>query len=213
MIKKLEGLLVGLLSCTSALAGNIVVGGSVGVATGGEDVASLNNQLLENGFTATASTSGDIRTAWKASVGYHFDSKWGVDLAYIDLGEATVSFSGIEVPIDVLLDGIGDIHPRTAQGVKLSALYQYQINKSMHIQGMLGIFDWDASYNLGGVDANGDRVGIKVNQEGSDVTAGLGLVHRLTNNMSWHLDWDFYEIDSEPVNVFSFGLSYKLNLF
>lgn len=210
MRKRLMGLLLGLLSCNSASAGNIVIAGGAGIATGGEDVESLNTQLQESGFNATASTSGDIRTAWRASIAYHFDSKWGLNIAYVDLGEATVSFSGIEVPIDELLDGIGDIHPRSAQGTKLSVLYQHEINKSMHVQFMLGVFDWDASYTLNGFTVDGDLVGREVTQDGSDVTTGLGLVHRLTNNMSWHLDWDFYSIDNEPINVFTFGVSYKL---
>ncbi len=75
MSVRLVGLLVaGLLSCTPVMAGNFVIGGSIGIATGGEDVASLNEQLEDAGFTATASTSGDIRTSWKASVGYHLNS-------------------------------------------------------------------------------------------------------------------------------------------
>lgn len=212
MSKKLLGLLLGLLCCTSVSAGNFVVGASVGVATGGEDAASLDDQLAANGFIASANTSGDIRTAWKTFVAYRFDSNWGVDLAYIDLGEATLGFSGINDPIDDILAGIGDIHPRTAQGTKLSIAYQYEINKSMHIQTMIGLFDWDASYTLGGVTVGGGLVSRKVTQSGTDVTTGIGLVHKLTNEMTWHVDWDFYEIDSEPINVFSFSLSYKFNL-
>jgi len=217
MSVKLVGLfVVGLLSCTPVIAGKFVIGGSVGIATGGEDVASLNEQLEDAGFTAKASTSGDIRTSWKASIGYHLDSKWGLDLAYVNLGEATVSFTGIEVPIDELLDGIGDIHPRSAEGPKLSILYQYELNKSMHVQFLLGIFDWETSYTLSGPrppEQGGGIISREITQVGTELTTGLGLVHRLTNDMSWHIDWDFYSIDNEPINVFSFGISYKFNLF
>jgi hypothetical protein len=214
MSVRLVGLLVaGLLSCTPVMAGNFVIGGSVGIATGGEDVASLNEQLEDAGFTATASTSGDIRTSYKVSLGYHLDSKWGLDLAYVDLGEATVSFTGIEVPIDELLEGIGDIHPRSAEGARLSLLYQYELNKSMHVQFLLGVFDWETSYSLSGADVNGNLVSREITQVGTSLSTGIGLVHRLTNDMSWHIDWDFYSIDNEPINVFYFGVSYKINLF
>jgi len=205
-------LLSGLLSCTPVMAGSFSAGAGIGVATGGEDASSLNQQLIDSGFTASASTSGDIRTSWKTFIAYHFDEKWGVNLSYIDLGEATVSFSGINVPIDVLLGSIGEIHPRTAQGTKLSVSYQHQLNKSMHVRALLGVFDWDASYSLNGVNSAMQPVTRKVEQMGTDVSVGFGLVHRLTNDMSWHIDWDFYEIDSEPVNVFSFALSYKFKL-
>jgi len=210
MYKKFLGLLLGLLSSTYVVAGDYIIGASVGVASGGEDVTSLNDQLFEAGFTAAASTSGDIRTAFKIYGGYNFESNWGVNLAYVDLGEATVGFTGLDVPIDELLDGLGEIHPRSAQGVKLSATYMHELNKSMHIQVALGIFDWSTSYTIGGLTVDGDLVGREINQNGTSVSTGLGLVHRLTNNMSWHLDWDFYAIESEPVNVFLFGVSYKL---
>lgn len=210
MYKKFLGLLLGLLSSTYVVAGDYIIGASVGVASGGEDVTSLNDQLFEAGFTAAASTSGDIRTAFKIYGGYNFESNWGVNLAYVDLGEATVGFTGLDVPIDELLDGLGEIHPRSAQGVKLSATYLRELNKSMHIQVALGIFDWSTSYTIGGLTVDGDLVGREINQNGTSVSTGLGLVHRLTNNMSWHLDWDFYAIESEPVNVFLFGVSYKL---
>ena len=81
MSLRLVGLLVvSLLSCTPVIAGNFVIGGSVGIATGGEDVALLNEQLEDAGFTAKASTGGDIRTSWKTWAGYHLDSKWGLEL-------------------------------------------------------------------------------------------------------------------------------------
>jgi len=215
MSVRLVGLLVvSLLSCTPVIAGKFVVGGSVGIATGGEDVASLTQELKNAGVTADVGTSGDIRTSYKASIGYHLDSKWGLDLAYVNLGEATVSFTNIEVDIDDdFFDALDSIHPRSAEGVKLSILYQYELNKSMHVQFLLGLFDWETSYVLNGVNVGGVTTSAEVTSVGTDVTTGLGLVHRLTNNMSWHIDWDFYSIDNEPINVFSFGISYKFNLF
>ena len=205
----LMALLAGLLTCTSVHAGRFIIGGNAGIATGGEDAASLNQQLEDKGIIATASTSGDIRAAWQTYINYQFLSVWGVELAYVDLGEATINFSGIDEDIGDILDKIGDNHPRSAQGVKLSASYRFEINKSLQLQSKLGVFNWETSYTFSGVKDTGELVSREVNLSGANVSVGLGLVHKLTNNLSAHLDWDFYSIDKEVVNLFTFGASYR----
>ena len=201
--------LAGLLACSSVHAGNFIVGGNFGIATGGEDAASLNKQLEDQGIDATATTNGDIRSAWQTYITYQFLPRWGVELAYVDLGEATISFSGIDQDIDDILDKIGDNHPRSAQGVKLSATYRFELNKSLQLQSKLGVFDWETDYTFSGVKDTGELVSREVNLSGTDASVGLGLVHKLTNNVSAHLDWDFYSIDGEVVNLFTFGASYR----
>ena len=200
--------LTGVLSCNSVYAGSFIFGGNFGIATGGENATSLNNQLEDKGFTAKATTSGDIRTAWQTYVTYQFHPKWGIELAYVDLGEATISFTGIEDDIGDILDGIGDNHPRSAQGVKLAATYRFELNKNLQLQGKLGVFNWQTNYTFSGKKVTGELVKRDVSLSGSDISFGLGLVHKLSNNISAHLDWDFYSIDREVVNMFSFGVSY-----
>jgi hypothetical protein len=201
--------LTALLTCSSVHAGNFFAGGGFGVATGGEDAGSLNQKLEDVGLQPGASTNGDIRMAWQAYITYQFLPKWGLEIAYIDLGEATISFEGIDEDIDDILDRIGDNHPRSAQGIKLSATYRYELNKSLQLQGKLGWFDWETSYTFSGVKDNGDLVTRDVNLSSTDVSFGLGLVHKLTNNISAHLEWDFYPIENAVVNLFTFGASYK----
>lgn len=205
----LMAILASSFACSSVHANGILLGGSFGIATGGEDAASLNNQLEDRGIEATASTSGDIRTAWQTYIAYQFLQRWGVELAYIDLGEATISFSGIDQDIGDILDKIGDNHPRSAQGAKLTGTYRLEINKSMQLQAKLGVFNWDTNYTFSGVKDTGELVSRKVSLSGKDLTLGFGLVHKLTNTVSAHLDWDYYSIDNEAVNLFTFGASYK----
>ena len=200
--------LAGLMTCNSVYA-DFIIGGNFGLATGGEDAASLNNALANEGIDAKASTSGDIRTTWQAYLAYHFLPDWGVELAYVDLGEATISFEGIDESIEDILDKIGDNHPRSAQGVKLSATYRLELNKNLQLQSKLGIFDWDTKYTFSGTDPfDGAFSSRTVSIDGTDISFGLGLVHTLTNDISAHLDWDFYNLDEEVVNTFGFGVSY-----
>jgi hypothetical protein len=192
-----------------ASAGKFNVGANIGVATGGQNAASLNDQLVEAGIEPNASTSGDIRTGWQSYITYQHEAGWGIELAYVDLGKATVDFEGIEAPIDELIDaGIGNSHPRTAKGAKLSATYRFELNKKLQLQAKLGGFDWDADYTLQGYTSGGELVSRDIEQSGTDLSVGAGLVHTLTNTVSAHIDWDYYPIDEESVNIFTLGISY-----
>ena len=205
----LMALLAGMLTCPSVQAGDYIIGGSFGISTGGENAASLQKQLDAAGIPAVASTSGDIRTGWQTFLAYEFLQRWGVELAYVDLGEATIEFSA-DQDIGDILDKIGDNHPRSAQGVKLSATYRFELNKNLQLKSKLGVFDWETSYTFSGSDdATGELISRDVNLNGTDISFGLGLVHKLSNNVSAHLDWDFYSIDAEVVNLFTFGVSYR----
>lgn len=208
-------LLASLLCCSTANAASYIFGASFGVSTGGEDAESFNDQLRNLGLSIPegqgATTSGDIRTSWQAFFIFQFLPRWGVELAYVDLGEATVDFSGIDEPVDVIFDAIGDLHPRSAQGVKLSATYRFELNKSLQLQSKIGVFNWETDYFFSGVTAPPENkfVSRTISLSGTDISLGLGLVHKLTNEISAHLDWDFYTIDDEVINTFTFGASYK----
>ena len=148
--------------------------------------------------------------AWQTYITYQFLTRWGVELAYVDLGEATINIDGVDQDINDILDKIGDNHPRSAQGAKLAATFRFELNKSLQLQSKLGAFYWETNYAFGGIDnATGDLVIREVFLSGTDISAGLGLVHKLTNNTSAHLDWNFYSIDGEAVNLFTFGVSYR----
>ncbi len=205
-------MLTGLLTCSSANADGLIFGGNFGIATGGEDAESFNEQLRDLGLNIPdgqgATTSGDIRATWQLFATYQFLPHWGVEVAYVDLGEATVDFSGIDEPIDEIFDVIGDLHPRSAQGVKLSLTYRFALNNSLQLQSKLGVFSWETDYFFSGTTPQGDFISRTISISGTDISLGLGLVHKLTNEVSAHLDWDLYTIDSEVVNTFMFGASY-----
>ncbi len=132
-----------------------------------------------------------------------------MELAYVDLGEATIEFSGIDQDIEDILNKIGSNHPRSAQGVKLSATYRFELNKNLQLKSKLGVFDWETNYTFGGENESGELITKDINLSGTDITFGLGLVHKLSDNVAAHLDWDFYSIDKEAVNLFTFGVSYQ----
>jgi len=206
---KLTGLLVGLLMC-NMMTGNIVqakgwvIGGNLGVATGDDARSSLSNQLSDNGINTTVNSSGSSRAGWQLFTAYQFTAALGVEVAYVDLGEVDVSFTGSASSIDAFISSIDNIGSDTAQGFRLSATYHYELAEKLKLQGRLGVFRWDNEYIY-----YGDSIIKKFKNSGSDISFGLALEHVLTDSVSANLAWDHYVLDSETANLFSLGLSYR----
>jgi len=206
---KLTGLLMGLLMC-NMMTGNIVqakgwiIGGNLGVATGDDARTSLSNQLSDNGINTTANSSGSSRVAGQLFTAYQFTSALGVEVAYVDLGEVDVGFTGSAPSIDAFISSIDNIGSDTAQGFRLSASYHYKLADKLRLQGRLGVFFWDSEQIY-----YGESLVKKFKNSGSDISFGAALERVLTEKISANLAWDHYIIDSEAVDLFSLGLSYK----
>ncbi len=202
---KLAGLLIGLLSCSTAAAENWVIGANLGVAKGDNVGSPLNNQLIANGINASVSSSDDTRSAWQLFGAYQYTAAFGVELAYVDLGDVDMNFTGNASSIDAFMTSLNDVPPETAEGFRLSATWHYELAEKFQLQGKLGVFRWDSEFTY-----NGDSVVKKFKSSGNDISFGAVLEYTLTGNISANLAWDYYDIDSENVNLFSLGFSYRL---
>ncbi|VAW63851.1 hypothetical protein MNBD_GAMMA11-1593 [hydrothermal vent metagenome] len=206
---KVTDLLAGLLMCnimicSIAQAKDWAIGGNLGVATGDDAISSLSQQLSENGINASTNSSGRSRLAWQLFAAYQYNAAFGVEVAYIDLGDIDVDFTGAASSIDAFISSINNIDSDTAQGFRLSATYRYELVEKLQLKGRLGVFRWDSEYTYYGAS-----VVKKFKNSGSDISFGVALEYVLTENISANLAWDHYIIDSEAVNLFSPGLSYK----
>jgi len=213
MMKRVSAtaVLCGVLCSGNALAGEWNIGASLGSARGDTGTGDLNRELAARGLNATASSSDDSRTAWRLYFGYDYTPNWGVEAGYVDLGEVTTTFTGTATDIDAFLAASGDVHPNTAQGWQLSAVYRQVLGSPrLHAVARLGAFAWSSQYTLQGVGSSRD-----VDERGTNLSVGLGLQMGL-DEIAWmppgfagHLDWDRYSIDGEPIDLLSLGLSYR----
>lgn len=204
-----------LAACTlvgnEAMAGEWSLGGGLGWATGDTGSGDLNSELASSGLDAQARSSDDTRGSWQVYLGYDITPNWGVEVAYVDLGEVETTFTGNAADIDAFLASSSDVHPNTAQGWQLSGVYRHSLNylPQLRAAARLGAFAWRSEYSL-----KGGATSREVEEDGIDLSFGLGLelgldrIRWMPPGFAAHLDWDRYDIDSEAIDAFSLGLSY-----
>ena len=204
--------LASLLLGNEAMAGMWSVGGSLGWATGDTGSGELNRDLAASGLDAKVSSSDDTRGTWQVYLGYDYTENWGVEVAYVDLGEVETTFSGTAADVDAFLASSAEVHPNTAQGWQLSGVYRHPLKYLPQFRAVarVGVFVWASEYTL-----KGNTVSRNVDEDGIDPSFGLGLELGL-DRIDWmpqgfvtHIDWDRYEVDGEAVDALSLGLSYR----
>lgn len=135
------------------------------------------------GFGITSCDDSD--TSWKIFGGYQFNTNWGVEFGYVDLGK--ISFSGPG------FSGSAD-----ADGLEVVGVGTYPINPQFSIYGKLGLFNWDASANVSGFGAS---------DSGTDLTLGFGVQYKFTKNLFGRAEWQHY--DDVDVDVLGISIVFK----
>lgn len=193
-----------LLPLGQTMAGEWVVSGDLGKATGDTSASQLDSQLAAQGLTATASSSDDNRSAWQLSMGYDFTPNWGVEFSYVDLGQVETTFSGTTADINSFLTSVSDIHPQTAQGWRIGGVYRHPIAEKSWLLLRGGILNWRSDYTLSSATASR-----KVNASGYDETVGIGVEVEVMVNTRAGVNYNHYNIDGESISVYSAGVSYR----
>jgi len=191
----------------STLAGQWMVGGSLGMALGSVDSGELNNELVVRSINATISGVDNSRIMTQIFAGYEYTSRWGVELGYVDLGDVSASINGTSTGIDDYFSIGQDIYPQTATGWQLSSIYRYPVSGSLQLTGRVGVFNWTTDYTL---ETNTDSQ--DVSDDGTDIVYGVGV-----ESASWikqggivsQLNWDRYSINGETIDVLAVGVSYR----
>ena len=76
--------------------------------------------------------------------------------------------------IDAFVSGVEEIHPETAQGIRLVGTYSVGFSKALDLKLKAGLFSWQTDYTL-----TGNSVSREVNVSDTDVTGGLTLDYEL----------------------------------
>ncbi len=178
--------LSGLLAATQASA-QAFVGASIGQSDVDEDI------------TAGLITSGSVDSkdnAFKVFGGYMFNRHFGVEGAYVDLGE--VSYSGSFGSAAV--NG-GKVE---TTGFNVAALGSYPVTEAFSVFGKIGLFIWEAeaSDTTGGVP-------FSEKTDGTDISFGLGLNYQFTRNLGVRAEWERFKLDEADADLISVGIVWK----
>jgi OOP family OmpA-OmpF porin len=178
--------LSGALAATQASA-QAFVGGSIGQGDIDDEITS--------GLIDSGSVDGKD-TAWKIFGGYMFNKNFGVEAAYVDLGE--VSYSGLFGGAPVTGGAV------ELTGFNISALGSYPINEQFSVFGKIGLFLWDAeaSDTTGGVP-------FSAKDDGTDVSFGVGLGYNFSRNLGVRAEWEMFKTDDADASLISVGVLWR----
>lgn len=168
--------------------------------------AGLNlGQAKVKDFDCTGTTSCDDKdTAWSIFGGYQINKNFGVELGYVDLGEASGSGT------DPFLGTFSATFETT--GFELSGVGTLPINEKFSVYGKLGFFMWDLD-----VKASSSTLGSgSFSEDGTDLTFGVGVRWNFTKNLTAQLQWQRYNdigddvtTGKDDVDVLSAGILFR----
>jgi len=178
--------LSGVFFTTTALA-QAFLGGSIGQSDVDEEVAS--------GLITSGSVDGKD-TAWKLFGGYMFNRHFGIEGAYVNLGEVTYSGEFFGSPVT---DGKVEI-----TGFSVAALGNLPINEQFSVFGKLGLFVWEAEAS----DITGG-VPFSAKTDGTDLMFGIGLGYQFTRNLGVRAEYEMFAADEADAGLVSVGIVWR----
>lgn len=115
--------------------------------------------------------------------GYQFNEHFGVEGAFVDLGDFDIPNSTLTLSQD---------------GVTIQAVGRYSLGDRFSVFGKAGFFRWDVE------TATAD-------DDGTDGTFGFGGEYRLNDNWALRAEWErFSDVSGGDVDMISFGVTYSL---
>lgn len=130
-------------------------------------------------------------TGFKLFGGYHFNEFFGVEAAYVDLGELEeASIAG------------GPLTELEVDGFSLAAVGRYPITNAVSIHGKAGVYFWDA-------DIVGSIAPQFNDDSDNDIFFGAGISYRFYERFTVIGEWERYDIDDFDIDLLSIGVSYS----
>ncbi len=114
--------------------------------------------------------------------GYQFNEYFGVEGAFVDLGDFDIPLS-----TDTL----------SQEGVTIQAVGRYPLGDHFSVFGKAGFFRWDVETST-------------ADDDGTDNTFGFGGEYRLNDNWALRAEWErFSDVSGGDIDMISFGATYS----
>lgn len=131
-------------------------------------------------------TNGDLsksKTAWKALVGVKMNDSLAIEAQYLDFGAANRNSDRIQ-----------------ASGYTAGIVLDFFKNAPIAPYAKVGVLIWETDNRFNG---------ISMNEDGNDVTGGLGLRFAVSDNMSVRTEYERFMMDKTDIDSLSVNLQYN----
>ena len=143
--------------------------------------------------------------SWSFGGFYNLKPNWKLGIRYIDLGEASVNFSGETSNPEQAYIALSDKAPILPNGVAIQANYLVDIDPSFKGELFLGAYHWKYKINSRGDNSNT----IIKRGEGTDVFLGAGINYRVYDSVSIGLNYTRYFISNNDINEIALSMNYQ----
>lgn len=160
---------------------------------------SIGQSDIDEQITTGLITGGSVDgkdSAFKFFGGYMFNRHFGLEAAYVDLGELSYSGNFLGTPVT---GGTVEL-----SGVSVSALGAVPIGERFSIFGKIGLFMWDAEAR----DTTGG-LPFSASDEGTDLAFGVGLGYHFTPHLGVRAEWEMLTTDDADSSLLSVGLLWR----
>lgn len=177
----------GVIAVGQASAQGFYIGGSAGKSDFDD-----NNAIPD--LISSGSVDGSD-TGLKIFGGYQFNQNFGVELAWVELGEAGYSGTFFGAPVTG-----GTVE---TWGLNVSAVGTLPLGSGFALFGKVGLFAWEAEASdvTGGLPFSGQ-------DDGTDISLGIGVSYDFTRNSSVRAEWERFKAVGD-IDLLSVGVSYR----
>ena len=147
--------------------------------------------LLDDGFTASATTLDKKDTGWKGYAGYRFNRLFAAEAGYADLGSASFNTTIVAAPPGRRRRRLFD--PRHGQGTRRVLVCARPLagHAGLSLFARAGVFRSDAKFTEVITDTGITRV--SRTDRRSDANYGVGLQWRFTGTVGARLEWERFK--------------------
>lgn len=160
---------------------------------------------LEVGNSDTGESEFETDTGYKFGFGAKINDNFSVEINYVDFGTFDVKSKYLGVLSQEASADLGEIvtvHSADVDvsGLDISLLGFVPINDQFSFFGRIGILSWDADFNFS-LSVQGQGSGsFGESEDGNDLSFGLGLQFKPSENLGLTFGYDKYDFDMEDDN-------------
>jgi OOP family OmpA-OmpF porin len=158
-------------------------------------LARATSTAISAGLISSGSVDGKD-TAFKVFGGYMFNRHFGVEGAYVNLGEVSYSGDFFGSPVTG-----GKVE---VTGFNVAALGSYPVTEQFSVFGKIGLFIWEAEAS----DVTGG-VPFSEKDDGTDISFGLGVGYNFTRNLGVRAEWERFKLDDADADLLSIGIVWR----
>ena len=180
----------------AGIAGTAQAGGYAGLGFGQATSDTDTATILSRSRSSTLITD-DTDTFFKVFGGLKFNDYFAMEMAYVDLGEVSVTANGV---------GFSDRYNFGLDGLVVEAVGTWPINKRFSVFGKFGFITWNSDFTIN----RSGRNSVSGGDSGTDLALGAGGQFNFTKNFGLRAEFEAFDIDElvagvGGTNTFSLG--------